>query len=333
MNQGILLAGNLIVDQIKRIETYPAEHNLTTITDESYSVGGLVCNCALDLARLDSQVPITAIGVVGDDEGGDFVLGTLGQHPSINLANVQRQGVTSYTDVMTTPDGGRTFFQNRGANAFLSPAHFDFTQLSGKVLHIGYALLLDTLDGPDSDYPTALCRVLDQAQKAGIQTSIDVVSEQSNRYQSIVAPALAYTDYCIVNEVEASGITGVALNGRGDIKDDNYRRALEALLQLGVGRWAIIHTPNFSCGMSTQDGKYIALPSWKIPEGFRISAVGAGDAFAATVLYGVYQDWDLTRCIDTAGAVASYSLSGEGASDAIKPLEEILEEMKAFQTA
>ena len=50
-----------------------------------------------------------------------------------------------------------------------------------------------------------------QVQQRGIKTSIDVVSEASDRFTRLVPPALKYTDYCIINELEAGQSTGVAL--------------------------------------------------------------------------------------------------------------------------
>ncbi len=332
MEQGIALAGNLIVDTVKYIERYPAPHTLTTISGETRSTGGLVSNCMLTLAKLDPSLPLQAIGLVGKDAAGDFVLQRFAAHPNIDVSGISRQGITSYTDVMTEQRGGsRTFFHYRGANALLSPAHFDFTKLRADILHIGYILLLDMLDAPDPDYPTALCRVLHGAKRAGMQTSVDVVSEDSERFGKLVPPALAYADYCIINEVEAAHTTGIPLRSRdGSIVMQNLQPACAALMNMGVGRWAVIHMPELSCA-AERAGSYYQAPSWRIPEGFLKSTVGAGEACASGILYGAYRGWSLAESLRIAGAVAAYSLSGAGATDAIKPLPELLASMEEFQ--
>jgi len=331
MNKGIAIAGNMIVDYIKYVETYPSQHTLTTITKNDRSTGGLACNCLLDLAKLDPGVPLKAIGIVGQDDAGDYILQQLTAHASIDTSRILRRGVTSYTDVMTEPDGGRTFFHCRGANAELSPEHFDFSALEADILHIGYILLLDSLDGADSEYPTAMCRVLSKARKAGIATSVDVVSEDGERFSRLVPPALAYTDYCIINEIEASLTVGVPLReDNGSLLERNLPEVCDRLMALGVGRWVVLHMPELSCGIE-RGGSFILERSWKIPEGFIKSSVGAGDAFASTVLYSAYRGWDLREALRTAGAVAAYSLSGAGACDAIEPLQELISKMKAFQ--
>jgi len=180
MKKGIAVAGNLIVDYVKYIHNYPAEQAFTTITGSTRSSGGLCANCALTLAKLDRSLDIKAIGLVGDDEAGDYIRSQLTSQPNIDISRIKRQGSTSYTDVITKASTRRrTFFQYRGANALLAPEHFDFATLDANILHIGYILLLDALYAPDPDYPTAMCRVLDNTQKARIRTSIDVEKSRS----------------------------------------------------------------------------------------------------------------------------------------------------------
>jgi sugar/nucleoside kinase (ribokinase family) len=272
------------------------------------------------------------IGVVGDDEAGEYVLERLAGHGSLDLSRVARQGATSYTDVMTdAASGKRTFFQYRGSNALLAPEHFDMANLDATILHIGYILLLDSLDASDSEYPTAMCRVLDCARNAGISTSIDVVSEDGDRFGKVVQPALEYVDYCIINELEASRTTGIPLRDEnGRLLDENLAPACQKLMDMGVGRWAVIHAPELSCGLQ-RGASFVQERSWRSPEGFKKSSVGAGDAFAAGILYGAYSGWSLEKSLHIAGAIAAFSLSGAGACDSIIPLPELLERMEAWQ--
>lgn len=331
MNKGIALVGNLIVDTIKYVETYPAPGTLTTILREDRSLGGLACNCTTDLALLDPELPLKVVGVVGDDERGDYIAGRLGGHRNVDTSGILRMGATSYTDVMTDPDGGRTFFTYMGANGLLRPEHIDFGKIGADLVHIGYILLLDGLDRPDPDYPTTMCRVLADARAHGAATSIDVVSDESDRYQRLVPPALAYTDYCTINEIEAERTTGIPLrDGAGNIIAGNLQGACEALIAMGVSRWAVIHMPELACGLEA-GGRYVQKDSWKIPPGFKKSSVGAGDAFACGILYGAYHGWGLDKSIHVAGAVAAHSLSGAGGSDAILPLPEIMAAMERLQ--
>jgi len=331
MKKGIAIAGNMIVDDVKYVEAFPPRHTLMTITHSVRSTGGLACNCLIDLARLDPALPLKAIGIVGEDETGDFIIRQLAAHPSIDTSRILRRGSTSYTDVMTEPDGGRTFFHYRGANALMKPEHFDFDSLEADIIHMGYILLLDGLDAGDPEYPTAMCRVLDSAQKAGIATSIDVVSEHGDRFNKLIPPALAYTDFCIINEIEASLTVGLPLReSNGNLLEQNLAEVCSSLMGLGVGRWVVLHMPELSCGLE-RGGGFIIERSWSLPEGFIRSSVGAGDAFASTVLYSAYRGWGLRDALCYAGAVAAFSLSGAGACDAIGRLPDIMAKMEALR--
>ena len=211
--KGIAVAGNMIVDMLYPIDGFPKPGELTTITaDATRSTGGCLCNDILDLATLDPELPLTALGRVGEDEASDFVLEKLRERPNISLEQIRRQGTTSYTLVMADEvSKQRSFYQCRGANADFCEADIDWDRLDVDMLHIGYILLLDALDAPDGEYGTKMARLLHTARQRGIKTSIDVVTEASERFGRIVTPALRYTDYCVINEVEAQATTGVRL--------------------------------------------------------------------------------------------------------------------------
>src|SRR5258708_39480784 len=91
-----------------------------------------------------------------------------------------KQAPTSYTDVMTVKSTGRrTFFHRRGANMFLGAEHFDFAQSDARILYLGYLLLLDRLHQPEPICGTVAASVLQRAQKTGVKTNLDLVSENS----------------------------------------------------------------------------------------------------------------------------------------------------------
>ena len=330
--KGIIFAGSLIVDRLKFIETWPEETALTTITHQANALGGLACNCTIDMAKLAPEVPISVLGIVGADSLGDSILDEFSKYPSIDRSMIKREGETSYTDVMTTPSGRRTFFVFRGSNAMLGPEHFDFQDAGAAIMHIGYVLLLDKLDGPDPDYPTAMCRVLDMARKAGILTSVDVVSESGDRFKTLVRPALTYTDILSINEFEAEGVTGIKLRDEnGKLIHESLEPCVRELASYGVKKWICVHMPEISAGLDIESGAYTEKIPPDVPRSYIKSSVGAGDAFAAGLLYAAYLGKPLDQAMEEANAVATYSLSGLGASDAIRPLDEILSEMEEYK--
>ena len=324
--KGIAVAGNMIVDMLYPIDGFPKPGELTTITaDATRSTGGCLCNDILDLAALDPELPLTALGRVGEDEAGDFVLEKLRERPNISLEQIRRQGTTSYTLVMADEvSKQRSFYQCRGANADFCEADIDWDRLDVDMLHIGYILLLDALDAPDGEYGTKMARLLHTARQRGIKTSIDVVTEASERFGRIVTPALRYTDYCVINEVEAQATTGVRLTREdGLLRREALPEALGTLKELGVSTWAVIHSPEGGFGLDENDA-YVEVPSLKLPRGYIKGSVGAGDAFCSGVLYAAWKGLPLAQAIELGTASAACSLSQPGATEGMRSCAEAL---------
>ena len=325
MRKGICCAGNMIVDITYPIETWPRQNELTHITEGiQSSTGGCVCNTITDLARLDPGLPLMASGFAGHDAEGDFILAELGKYPNIDLSMVRRDGRTSFTAVMSNNQTKeRTFFQHAGANAHYCEAQIDWERLDVDIFHIGYILLLPALDAEDPEYGTRMARLLHRVQEIGIRTSIDVVSETGDRFARLVTPALKYTDYCVINELEAQQTTGVTLRSpQGTLLAEHMPAALEKLKALGVARWAVIHCPEGGWGMD-EKGQYHAVPSLKLPKGFIKGTVGAGDAFCAGILYAAETGLPLREALKLGACTAAASLSEVSASDGVKTAEEV----------
>lgn len=326
MRKGICVAGNLVVDITYPIERWPRQSELTTITEGiTRSVGGAVCNVVTDLARMDKSLPLSALGVIGQDAEGDFILEQLGKYRNVDLSLLGRKGVTSFTAVMSdNRTKARTFFQYRGANALFDESFIDWEKIDAELLHVGYILLLDALDQEDAEYGTKMARLLAEARRRGLKTSIDVVTETGDRFQTLVPPALRYTDYCVINELEAQQITDVPLRDESEkLYPENMKEALERMKELGVSTWAVIHCPEGGYGLD-EENRYVSLPSLRLPEGYIKGTVGAGDAFCAGVLYGAQKRWALPESIRLGTCAAAASLSEPGASEGVGTAEEVL---------
>ena len=326
MKKGICCAGNMIVDITYPIATWPRQGELTHITEGiQNSTGGSVCNTISDLARLDPKLHLVASGYAGYDAEGDFILQEMGKYPNIDLTQVRRDGRTSFTAVMSNNQTKeRTFFQHAGANAYYGEKDIDFDKLDVDIFHIGYILLLPALDAEDSEYGTKMARLLHKVQQMGIKTSIDVVSETGNRFARLVTPALKYTNYCIINEIEAQQSTGIALrDAEGGLIKENLPVALQKLREYGVSNWAVIHCPELGCGID-ENGKYWEVKSLKLPAGYIKGTVGAGDAFCAGVLYGAETEMDMGNALKLGACTAAASLSEVSASDGVKTAQEVL---------
>ena len=326
LRKGICAAGNLLVDVTYPIERWPRQSELTTITEGiTRSIGGAVCNVITDLAKLDPELPLETLGVIGEDPDGEFILEQLGVHKNVDISLLKRKGKTSFTAVMSDNNTKkRTFFQYRGANALFDESCVDWERMRCELLHVGYILLLDALDQKDAEYGTKMARLLAEAKRHGIKTSIDVVSESGDRFKTLVPPALKYTDYCVINELEAQQITGVLLRDEEErLYTEHMEEALRKMKELGVSVWAVIHCPEGGYGLD-EKGNFVCLDSLSLPKGYIKGTVGAGDAFCAGVLYGAQKQWSLEESIRLGVCTAAASLSEPGATEGVGSLEDVM---------
>jgi sugar/nucleoside kinase (ribokinase family) len=330
---GLLAGGNWIIDQVKIIDVFPKRESLANILSQSQGTGGAPYNVAINLAKLGAPFAITGAGLVGKDALGESILEDCKRHKiDTKFLKTTNAAPTSYTDVMTEKaDGKRTFFHNRGANALWTGDDLDFSKTKAKIFHLGYLLLLDALDGPDKKWGTKAAGLLAEAQAAGIKTCVDVVSEDSDRFGRIVTPALKYTDYCILNEIEAGSTTGFKIRKPdGSLDTVALRHAAGAMLQLGVKEVVVIHFPEGGFAR-TRDGKDSWQSSLNVPTKAIAGTAGAGDAFCSGVLYGLHEGWDLQQCLHTAVCAAAASLSDPTCTAGMKKLADCLALAKKFR--
>ena len=330
---GLLAAGNWIIDQVKMIDVYPQPEQLANIRSQSEGTGGAPYNVLIDLAKSGTPFPLHAAGLVGQDVLGKHILDDCRRHRiDVQHLRTTPKAPTSYTDVMTeVGHGRRTFFHARGANALWCGEDLDFKKLNVRVFHLGYLLLLDALDQPDARYGTRAARLLARAQAAGVKTSVDVVSEDSDRFARIVNPALRHVDYCILNEIEAGKTTGFKIRPAGGLLDTvALRHAAGTLLQLGVRELVVVHFPEGAFAR-TRKGDDFWQPSLKLPPKYIAGTAGAGDAFCAGVLYGLHEGWGLQRCLLTGVCMAAASLSNATCTAGVKSLNTSLALARKFR--
>ena len=314
---GIAVAGSVLVDKINEIKAYPQSGELTQIVGLEKAVGGCVPNVALDLKKICPELNVKAIGKVGNDEDGAYVSNVLSQG-GVDVSGfvVSEEDSTSFTEVMSVINGQRTFFTYPGTSADFGYNDIDFENLDSSILHLGYFLLLEKVDQGEG------IQILQKAKELGIKTSIDLVSENSDRYK-LVLPCLPYTDYLIINENEAGKLTEM------EPTDENLEAIARKLMELGVKEKVVIHKPEFAVCLSKDT--YTVVPSYQLPEGYIKGTTGAGDAFCAGTLIGIYEGWSDIEILEFGSACAVMALGKADATSGLLTEEEIKEYCKQFE--
>lgn len=321
---GILAGGNFIIDHVKLINAWPEQDMLADIRGETSSNGGGPYNVLKDLAAMRVGYPLEAVGLVGADANGDWILADC-RAARIGTAQIRQsdRAPTSYTDAMTvTETGRRTFFHQRGANALLGESDFDFSGTEARLFHLGYLMLLDEMDRLLPDGTTPAAHVLESARKAGLLTSVDIVSTENPNFRAIAEAALPHTDHLVINEVEAGKVAGIHLK-TVPVDIDAVCDAALALLGKGVGQRVVIH---FESGAVAADtgGSVTVQPSLCLPPGFIAGATGAGDAFAAGYLHGVHEGFSTSECLRLAVCTAAACLTDPTPSGGLRPVADCL---------
>ncbi len=313
---GIALCGNVLVDQINLIQAYPDVGELTKIVGLDKAVGGCVPNVGIDLKKICPQLDVRAIGNIGKDDNGAFLREVLASH-GLDLSGLKTvEDATTFTQVMSIPGGQRTFFTYAGADGSLCAEDLDFSENPPAILHLGYFLLLKKVDEGEG------LRILQKATDAGVETSIDLVSENSDRY-GLVLPCLPYTDYLIINELEAGKLTGISPT------PEVLPLIAMKLKELGVRKKVIIHMPDRALCCS-EEGLTL-VPSYNIPKEDIVGTTGAGDAFCAGALYAIYRGKTDREILEFASAAALMALSSADATSGMKTEAEITEHCKQYR--
>ncbi|HZE95666.1 MAG TPA: carbohydrate kinase family protein [Planctomycetota bacterium] len=307
---GITAAGTWIVDRVKTIDAYPAEDHLATILSEMRGGGGGAHNVVLDLALMKAPFPLRGQGVVGTDEDGKWLIQEA-YKAGVDVVGLRttKEQQTSYTDVMVSKSTGRrTFFHNRGANRLLDDDDLD--PGTSKIIHVANLTLLDRID-------FSAARTLQRLRASGVKTSVDAASSGPKRLGEVVVPALDHIDYLILNEVEAGDCAGIEVRkADGSLDRDALAAAARKLRRDNV---VVVHMPEGAFAASAEGELW--MPSKKAPK--IISALGAGDALCAGVLYGLHEGWPIQQCLDLGHLAASACLGHETTTGGLRPVSEL----------
>lgn len=298
----VVCLGILVADVIARpVDELP--HGAVSLMEEvSLHGGGCALNTATGLARLGLSVSV--VGKVGEDTFGDFLVELLRER-GLDAQGMLRDRATptSATVVLVDGAGERSFLHLPGANGALTAEELPTDHVfAGRALHVAGALVMPALDG------VRTAELLAEARRRGVRTSLDTVFDATGRWER-VRPCLPHLDLLTASLPEAQGISG----------ELEPARAAVWFRERGVAEVALKLGPH---------GCYVAGAEFEgdVPA-FTVHAVdgtGAGDAFAAGVLYGRLVGWplvDAARLGNAAGALATTAI---GATEGLLGLEQTL---------
>lgn len=306
--RGFVTAGTWCVDHNKLIAAWPAEDTASEVLSIDRQGGGSACNLAIDMKRLDPAIAVETISLIGDDENGRFLAA---QCDALGFGRGQMRVVageaTFSVDAFTVANGKRTHLFYPGVAKRMSPDDFDFSKTQARILHLGLPGAHQIMDAPWRGEANGWVAALKAARGNGLETNLELMTIAPERLAALTRPCLPHLDTLIVNDFEIGAATGIETRPDGSTDIGAVRRAIEAALRSGPMRVVAAHFPEGALAASRDSG-LVALGSLAMPKDEIAGANGAGDAFAAGLLYGLHEGWDLKGALALAHCAAAASM-------------------------
>ncbi len=247
--------------------------------------GGSGANTMIGVAQLGGTTCFTSR--VAGDEHGKMYARSLREQNVVPHLGTQDDGVeTGVSLILVTPDTQRTMCTYLGASQKLQTSDINLDDLrASKYLYVtGYLWDTDT-------QKEAVLHAMREAHSAGVKVALSlsdpfcVVRHKADFIQLLGD----YVDVVFSNKDEATELTG----------QSETRAALAALVQMTRGKIAVLTQDKNGSLIGEGDNVY-EVPAYKVQA---VDTTGAGDMYAAGLLYGLTQELPLP----VAGRIAAYS--------------------------
>ena len=296
--------------QGRPVTRIPDGGNADFIEQIRLTVAGTAGGTIIDCAKLGLNA--LAVGAVGEDEKGRFVLSTLEGFGVDTHAMQRHEGVHTAASILAVrPNGERPCLHVRGASDVLLIEPDAYPEvLDATFVHMGGNGLLGRMDGE----PTRA--LLQAAKAAGCITTFDLIFATAPLMDKLSA-AMAHVDYFIPSIEEAT-----ALCGRSD-----PREAAQYFHDLGVTT-CLLTMGGDGCYVSSPDGTF-SLPAHDIAV---VDTTGCGDAFSGGLIAALHRGWDLERAARFATTCGALVAGGLGSDAGIVDFDSTAAAMETIPT-
>ena len=322
---GFVTGGCWCVDRNKTIPFWPSEDMSIAVSASVLRGGGSACNFGIDICKLDPEMWVETIGLVGDDLEGRF-LRTEAERHGIDCSRLQvtTEAPTHVTDAFQSlASGRRTHIFHDGAGGLLSPDHFNFDGTRGRILHLGLPGVHATMDAPWQGDANGWVSVLKKARAAGLATNLELVTVAPETLAALALPCLPHLDTLIVNDFEIGALSEMPTVIDGITDAAACAKAARQVLARGAMEVVVVHYVKGAL-LLARDGTLRVKPSVQVPEEAFRGANGAGDAFAAGFLYARHQGFGFDGALALAHAAAAACLRSITTADSVESFEDCL---------
>lgn len=289
----VLCFGNLQLDVLCRTVTeLPPPGGLQRIDTVDFALSGNGGSLAMALARLGVSVDLA--GYSGADVIGDQFR-TMLTTEGVGIDKLSRHPTagTGTSIVTVAPTGERSIFYVNGANDEINLDDVPEDWLHGlRILAVTSVFVLPHFTGE------AIAHLFQRAHAAGARTILNICWDSEARGLDFLAPALAESDYFVLNYDEGRQLTGL----------DTTNEIFDRLMEFTSGT-ILLTLGGEGCCFQTASGieRIPALPVQAT------DTTGAGDSFVAGFIAGLIRGLSLKECVQLGCQVAAYAVTGTGA--------------------
>ena len=256
-----------------------------------YSCGGSAANATITLAALG--IPAGLSGKIGNDDLGRMYSRRLTEHGVTSFLSTG-EGNTGTSIILITPDAQRTMNTSLCVNREYSAGDINPEAIAGADYFFFTGYMWDTPGQKE-----ALLRAVEIAEAAGTRIVFDAadtfaVLRAGEEFSSLIRD---HVDIVLANAGEGKILTG-------KIDPEAAAGLLAGLCDIAV----IKDGRNGSCIKSGHDCHRI--PAFPVET---VDTTGAGDIYAAGLLYGLCRNWDVYRSALFASYLAGRIVSVTGA--------------------
>ena len=273
------------------------------IDEFTIAVSGAAGTAAIAAAKMGLKT--LAVGGVGDDLMGDWVMQRL-QHFGVDTSAMQREKgwKTSSSIVTTRADGSRPALHMAGAtgNFFVSDAMLP-SITDTKVFHAGGVGLMHAMDKGRT------AEIIAAAKAAGALTTVDIFAGSPDDMPA-VASVLPHTDFFLPSIEEARALAGVF-----DMGD-----AARVFLDLGA-KACVFTLGGDGAYYHDRSGLIFRMPAFDIAVK---CTCGCGDAFNAGFAVGLIKGFDREATVRFAQVTAALNATGLGSQAGVESFEHTL---------
>ena len=247
-----------------------------------------------------------AVGGVGIDDMGDWVLMKLGSFGIDTSMMARCPGYTTSSSLVTTrPDGARPALHKRGATDgfYISDAQVD-DLLDTRILHVGGVGLMNRMDTGRTE------EILAEAKRRGVIVTLDVFASTADDLPK-VARLLPHADYFLPSEEEARALSGLTHNR--DLAQFLLDRGTTCvILTLGADGAFYCH----------RDGTEFHSPAFQVEVK---CTCGCGDCFNGGFAAGLIKGLSAQEAMQMAQASSAQNATGLGSQAGVRDYETTLE--------